>query len=371
MADPACSMVDFRPVVPDPQTGTANAFLPHINTLRAIAIIVVVAAHAVWTLSWQPDSVTQHLLAFLFANISLPLVFVSGLLFHHLHYRYTYGSYLRRKFLHVIVPYLVVSLPAVFIALSRNPPPEAIYPQLAGYSRLYQFGWYYLKGGAHLNFPLWFVPMIALFYLAAPAFSACTRQPRWYWVILPFSAVSVLLHRTCFPNLDTLHSAVYFLPAYLLGMWYRQYSQTIEAAFAQRRRWLRGLIVATLLLTWVLDKNLGNYLESGWFTFESGLIDWLFVQKMLLSVLLSVEIRFWPAALHGRLAGIGCASFAIFFLHAYLLRFAWRIGINGHPGSGSAAWWFLLTGVIFVSSYLAAVGIRRITPRWSRYLIGY
>ena len=272
-------------------------FLDNIHSLRALAIVVIVGGHVCGELRMLDASPSLSILSTLIDDGSVIFVFVAGFLFEHLRRSYTYSSYLRKKIANVIVPYLLLSVPAVYIAIAwhgANPP----YPELQGHSSLYQTAWYYLKGGAHLNGALWFIPMIGVYYLAAPAFMAVIHRPRLYLLILPLFCMSAVLKRPLFPNLDTMHLVIYMLPAYLMGMWCSQFGDSALWVF-ERRPWLTwGLCGAVWLLPIVVSTHSGNYTESGYFTFERGWIDWLFVQKALLAVLLTAAFKHVPNALH-------------------------------------------------------------------------
>jgi surface polysaccharide O-acyltransferase-like enzyme len=352
---------------PAPPLARKAAFLDHLHSLRALAIVLVVGGHVVWKMPWTVDSAAFKVLEGLCADSSVVFMFVAGFLFRHLHGGYAYLPYLRKKFDHVILPYLAVSVPAVAAALHGNP--AAQYPWLAGHSRPYQAAWYYLKGGAHMNFPLWFVPMIALFFLAAPAFDALIRHPRGYWAIAPLGLLSALIHRAAWPNLDTLHQALYMLPAYLLGMCCSQCGAAPIATLARRRFLSCALLLVAWMLPILVDPHSGNHQESGYFTFDTGIIDWLFVQKMLVSVLLLPVLAACPAALHRWLAPLAATSFAVFFLHGYGLRFEEKL-VGRLGWQGSVPLWLLLTAALLAACHGIALSARRTAPRLSRRLLG-
>src|SRR4029453_15378019 len=97
------------------------------------------------------------------------------------------------------------------------------YPELDGASVAYRFFWFMIKGGASSNKALWFIPMITIIYLAAPIFMQFVKRPRLYVLLIALVPFSLLAHRDASPNLDTLGLTLYYLPAYLLGMWTSQY----------------------------------------------------------------------------------------------------------------------------------------------------
>lgn len=344
---------------------TTPSFLDNIHTLRACTIFFIVAGHSFWLLPWaQPQHLQQ--LVNLFENGSVMFVFVAGFLFQHLHKRFAYLDYLIKKVSHVVLPYLLISTPAIWVALHHNH-----YPQLEAHSIGYQIGWYLLKGGAHLNFPLWFVPMICLFYLAAPVFMWIIRHPKLYWLIPPLCVLSLVIKRAPFPNLDTPHLALYMLPAYLLGMWCSQFRQNSVLVILEKNLLVTlALIICCFLLPYLADRHTSNYEESGYFTFEAGWIDWLFAQKLLLVVLLAAAFKHLPSRMHQYLAPIAATSFSIFFLHAYWIHLLVKLlGENRLPSSLMI--WLCSSLLVLLLSHATALLTKKLLPKHSRYLIGY
>ncbi len=364
-------LMEIRPVTLPSHSAkpVRKRFLGNIHSFRAIAIIFVVAGHCVWFLPLATGSSALRILTVLFSDGAVLFVFVSGFLFQYLHRNFRYDTYLKKKLSHVILPYLLVSAPAVFFAVYRHDPAMQ-YPQLAGHSLFYDIAWFYIKGGAHMDFPLWFVPMIALYFLAAPAFSYVIKHPFLYWAILPLFVVSALLHRPQFPNLDTLHVALYLLPAYLLGMWSCRSEHTTLEFLQNRPATVYALLLLCWLMPFALDPHVGNHEESGYFTFETGWIDWLFVQKALLAVLLTVALKQWPEVWHRRLSPLADTSFAVFFLHGYWLRLANHV-LTRYPLQGGLLASLAFAALIYGLSHGSALVVKAAAPRWSRYLIGY
>lgn len=353
----------------NPETASGpKAFLTNIHTLRALAIAFIVGGHVSAQLRIFDPSPALSALSTLLDDGSVLFVFVAGYLFQHLSAGYRYLPYLRKKFMTVIVPYLLVSIPAVYIAVAwhgANPP----YPELVGHSWAYQAAWYYLKGGAHLNCALWFVPMIALYYLAAPAFMAFIKKPQLYALILPLFVLSAVIKRPPFPNLDILHLALYMLPCYLMGMVCSQFGDPVLEVF-EHPPWLAWVLCAAAwLLPLSVSGHAGNVQESGYFTFEHGWVDWLFVQKSLMAVLLTVALKHFPVFLHRRLAPLAETSFAIFFVHVYWLFLIVRLAGPALPEG--IVGWATVTALVLSLSFMTATVAKAAFPRYSRFLIGY
>ena len=201
--------------------------LSHIHSFRAIAILLIVAGHSLDEFSWQAHQGQEELIADVVDNGTVLFVFIAGYLFEYLLPRYRYGEYLTKKFTNVILPYLIISAPAMLHRFLLEDPAR-LYPQIQGMPVWYQVLWYYVKGGAHMNFPLWFIPMITVYYLLAPVFQQISRHPRSFYLLVLLVPLSVAIHRQESPNLNLLHSTVYFLSAYVSGMWACRYNKQIE-----------------------------------------------------------------------------------------------------------------------------------------------
>lgn len=344
-------------------------FLRYVHGFRAVAIVVIVAGHAVFTLRWPADSPTAALLLDLLDGGTVLFVFVAGFLFHHLAARYDYRDYLTKKAGYVLLPYLVVSIPAVAITLLFTDLP-ARFPELAGTPTAYQAGWLLVKGGATFNYPLWFIPMITLFYLAAPVFMLFLRRPRLYAVLVVLIPLSMLAHRS--DELDTLTIALYFLPAYLAGMWASQYRERLEVVLDRYWAALAGAYLGAVAVMFTLAGHHGNYYGAHPFSQEHGPIDWMFPQKLLLCLALLALTRRFDAVLGDRLRFLGDSSFTIFFVHGYaLVGFAtlWN-RTTGEPPPGSAALALTLAAGVVLATLAGTALVKRTVGRPSRYLIG-
>ncbi|MGQ0574129.1 MAG: acyltransferase family protein [Pseudonocardia sp.] len=343
-------------------------YLRYVHSFRAVAIVIIVAGHALVALTWPEPSRTRDVLLDLLDNGTVLFVFIAGFLFHHLAARYEYRDYLRKKLLNVIVPYVLVSIPAVLYTV-RFTDLEGKYPQLAGTSPLYQAGWLLVKGGATFNYSLWFVPMIALFYLAAPLLIRFVHHPRLYLVLVVLIPLSMLMHRS--DELNTLAIALYFLPAYLAGMWASQYRDRLEPALDRYWGPLGLIFLAAVAVNVVLATHHGNYYGAHPFSQEHGLIDWMFAQKLLLCFTLLALLRRLDTLVAERLRFLGDVSFTVFFVHGYVL-----FGVQvcyaqvGTPPPGNLLAWLLLTTGAVAGTVAGAWVVKQLTGRRSRYLIG-
>lgn len=89
---------------------------------------------------------------------------ISGFLFQFLLPKYEFSSFMKKKITNVILPYIIVSIPAILIYLLGY---KTVHnwidiSELLSNSKLYAIFYFYLTGG-HLG-PLWFIPVLTLIF---------------------------------------------------------------------------------------------------------------------------------------------------------------------------------------------------------------
>lgn len=346
-----------------------SMFLRHVHNFRAVAMLVIVGGHAVEELDRTTDPPVTNFLFDLFDSGTVLFVFVAGFLFEHLSRNFRYRDYLHRKLRNVLIPYLVISIPAVLLTaflVDNQAFPAAVRESPV----VLQIGWMLGTGSGTFNYAMWFIPMITLLYLAAPLFMQLVRHPRLYLLALPLLAVSVIAHRP--PESVTPAILLYFLPAYVIGMWASHQRERLEPLL--RRGWwvLCALFVAAVVHRSLTSPWHGGEHVSGLFSGEFGLIDEMLLMKLLLCfAVLGLMLRF-DGRIGNRLRFLGDVSFTIYFVHCYFLAVI-RHGYPYFTGTdlpGTLVTWLVVAVVTLgVTAACAAVG-RRVLGRHSRYLIG-
>lgn len=336
-------------------------FQPHVHRLRGIAILMIVALHCVSFFSWERHPLEYKLLRELFDNSTVLFMVISGYLFQHLSAGFDYREYLGRKFRNVILPYMIVVTPAIVYAIWRTDLGHSV-QALRGTSMLYEAAWLSLYPGMLVDYALWFIPVIGLFYLAAPLLLAIDRHPRGYLILVPLIAISLLGHRPTYSSGHNLQLAAYFLSCYVFGMYMSSKRQTSEPMIQHRL----GLFLAAFLILFighfVLVDHAGNYQVSNMFSFEHGLIDWLYLQKMLLVVVLLGTLKLVDRVRFPALAYIAQISFTIYFVHLYVL-FLIRVAFHWKVFEGNMLSWLIVYSVTLVGSCCVAEIMHRIFNR--------
>lgn len=179
-----------------PREARQGSFLRHIHLLRGFAILLVIGAHCWPAFAWSDREHARILLAF--DNVTVVFMFISGLLFQHLSWRFEYRRYLRHRFSIVVLPYVIISIPAIVLViffLHRTSVWPWVY-ELPVWEQVI----FFLATGKHLA-PLWFIPMMTLFILAAPVFVWIDRRDLYPWVLPVTLTLAILLGRDSVPGI--------------------------------------------------------------------------------------------------------------------------------------------------------------------------
>lgn len=148
----------------------------------------MVISHVNGFLYWETGAeLTRIILNVIIRNGTVYFVFIAGFLFQYLSVKYEYKNYLRKKLDNVIIPYLIISIPAVLLCIlfGDTDSPVWFVPIFSQFNVITKIYFLYVTG-AQL-FPYFFIPMIVIFYIFAPVFIYIDRHPKWYW-LLPFLA---------------------------------------------------------------------------------------------------------------------------------------------------------------------------------------
>jgi hypothetical protein len=313
---------------------------------------MIVGSHSIDLLSWANNPTEREILRYFLRSGTVLFVVIAGFMFQHLLYKYEFPNYLERRAKNVLLPYFLSSLPMiiVFATLIHR---YDIDPGFYDKSVFYRIAAFYLTG-SHAS-SLWFIPMIALYYVASP-FLARLDQTRIVYFFIPGLMIPMALFAA---GGGPLRNFVYFFPVYMLGMLLSRYK---HAFFRFTDKHTLALTIAYLIL-----------IVSGTLAIDNRAV--LYLSKVMTSVFLIVVFHRFEnlLSLHG-IRYLGSISFGIFFVHPYVIA-AFRI-LKGAdfgkplPISGNL---LLAAGVIAVVALLTVLCIwetRRILGQWSRPIIG-
>lgn len=333
-----------------------NNFFSGIHYFRGLAILLIVSSHLLY---FDESTFFFKVISSLYLNSTIFFAFISGFLFQQLRYKYDYKKYLLKKWANVILPYLVISVPAILYRLLTGPSYLATLDNvdLEHKSQIYQIAYYYFTG-SHL-LPLWYLPMISVFFILAPFFNVLDARPKFYWLLPALFLLSLFLPRGDFGNLSNIpYMFGHFLSIYCFGMFVSRYYITVFKFVKHRQSVLLISFILLFIATVLLE------------TFRPQLI---FIQKLVaVLVILNILNSLKNRKISTFFSKLADTSFGIYFIHFYFILVFRELFLKlfdsqypHHPIS-----WTLLFIIVMSCSYGVVYLIKKIFKSKSRYLIG-
>ncbi|MGB7247291.1 MAG: acyltransferase [Phormidesmis sp.] len=346
-------------------------FVNSLNHFRAIAIVIIVAGHCFRIVGINFDTLPKLIFGNLIAGGTILFVFISGFLFHHIFYkRYQFKKFMLGKLKKVLLPYTLLSIIPITSLVTQQTPDFAFYqPQGSDWFSLYLIPAlkYYITGRFLVAY--WYIPFVMLIFLLSPLHVAFIKLRIRNQLMITFLlfVVSVFLHRPS-GNIFILQSVVYFMPVYLFGMICSQKKDFIYKRLANKEIYL--LLVAVALATLQsMAGRLGNYQKPP--MLYDGL-DLMMIQKVVLSLFFMVWLHRFEHINSKLINTLASTSFAIYFLHSFMLWGFEALRISLGIGIGRPWLWYPLVTVGMVLVCIAiALCIKQLLSKRSRYLIGY
>ncbi len=340
---------------------------------RGIAIIFIVAGHSYGP--WQIDSFAERVLANLITGGTVLFVFISGFFFHHAFYeKFYFKDFLVKKAKNVFLPYLILSAIGIVLYLALSEPlPYADKLRIGNLDNLIQYiemVAIYLWTG-RIATAYWYIPFIIIMFTLSPLFIRyirLSRESRIYIFLISLIA-AMFIHRPN-GNISPLHSALYFMPIYMLGIICSIHSRLV-VEFIKDKSVMIGLVVLSLSIFQALFfEGHGNFHKEEIFSY--GGVDIIITQKIamcffFLSILQNFENRNIPV-----LNLLASSSFALFFIHPWILKIFSEIGVVPFlqflPDMGI----FIVTvPLVLIVSLLVAYIIKLGLKKNSRYVTGW
>lgn len=338
------------PTQPAPAPRSSKERLHYIQAMRAIAIVIVVVTHCTALLP-MGDVVRSPGVHFFFRHINIVFIFVSGFLFQYLIASFHYSRYLKTKINNVILPYLIISIPALMIyMLGLKDASQAVPAEVAEHSTILLP--YMIFTGTQLG-PLWFIPMMALLYLISPLLHAIDSRPRTYFLIIPLLIVALLIGRSP-DDSNPFQNAIFYLPVYMIGM----------AASHFRSGWLGALQKHWLVMMMLIFiPHFVPPTTPGW----DGMI---FLTKIIFCCGLVGMLSRFTSSVPKWIDAVGNASFGIYFLHGYPVAALTMIAVGRYTQLTGFSGLMLYSAAVLAISMTGVWIVKRITGRWSRRIIG-
>lgn len=350
----------------------ANQRLNEIHNLRAFIITLIVTIHTLSTLFLLEQSAWPlHLVWGISSDASSAFVFIAGYLFQHLSTKFTYSRYLYKKWFNVILPYLIVTLPFILKRLYEG---DTLFQDYPLYQKIIL---YYLTGG-HVMY-LWFMPMIFLFFFAAPILIRLDKNPAFYSpVLLVLLFFALTINRAL---LDPFSCFVHYAVFYVFGMFASHYR---EAFITACQRWI-GLIFigATLLIASHIVVHFYPHLLTAWLLTPP----WIYINILPLFFIFStlkwlfiIPLIWWlfyrfDTVIQNKPALLADMSFGVYFVHGYALAIIFTVLRRFNPDMphlpNNILFVLLMVGVVLAMCAIGLALVKWLFGKYSRMLTGY
>jgi surface polysaccharide O-acyltransferase-like enzyme len=337
-------------------------YLNSFNYFRAIAILVIVAGHCLSRVGFNHSTEFEKAIFNFLLGGTCYFVFISGFLFHYIfHKKFNFRAFAKGKVKNVLVPYLILGIiPAGYLQLLLLWPwgdIEQYIPSLINR---------YWSGRALLAY-WWYVPFIMTVFCLSPLHVKYIKMgfKSQLLIALLWSLVALFIHRPI-ANLNVIQSVVYFTPFYLFGILSSKYWLIISKYL--KRRELYFLLAAILFsIAEVVTGHVGNYHKPA---LIYGGIDFNFLQKLSMCMFFMLWMQRFEKTEIKWLKVVADTSFAIFFIHPFFMV---AFGARNIEYSGVYSWlvWLALIVVVVSACVAIALALKKITPKYSRYITGY
>lgn len=348
-------------------------YLQSFVHFRAIAILLIVAGHCYGMVGWNINTVSDRVIASLISGSTAMFVFISGFFFHHVFYKkFTYAGFLKKKLTSVVSPYLICSaLAIVFYVYYLKLPPyeEQLYSQQPGVWNqhiwpILQYLWY---GSA--SFPYWYIPFITLTFVMSPLhFRYIQLGPRLQVGILAVLVIVTMFTQRPLYNLSVLQSVLYFTPYYLLGIVASLHAETLKHTLLGKEWVLLLLTLGFAMLEATWQNRFGNYHKP---LLEWGGVDLMVPQKVAMCLFFYVFLRRFDHSHNRLLSLIASTSFAIFFIHPWVIDQTGRAMQWLHITYNQAALLPVAVSIMTAGSLAIAFLVKRVAGKRSLQLIGW
>ncbi|MDO9170073.1 MAG: acyltransferase [Methylobacter sp.] len=299
-----------------------NMHLNSFDYFRGLAILFIVAGHS--SAYWPMESLYEKMFVNLIIGGTTFFVFISGFFFHHVFYsKFQYKQFMLKKAKYVLLPYTLLSLTAVAcIVFYLDRPPYAEVFITDPINSWYQYIWlsvqYWWTG--NILDAYWYIPFIMIIFALSPLFIKQIQLPIkiQVGVFIVLLCLSAVVHRPAH-NLSPLHSVIYFMPVYMLGI-ICSIEKVRVLAFIEGKSFILGLGVVFMSAAQILIYNThGNFHKEALFSYEG--IDIILFQKILMCFFLLSVIQKFEHKDMVFLKHIASTSFAIYFIHPWILYF--------------------------------------------------
>ncbi len=351
-------------------------YINSINYFRGIAILFIVFGHCLHIADFKYESLLGNTIYNLTLGGTSFFVFISGFLFHHIFYKkFIYRSFMLRKIKYVLLPYLILStIPIMYLLLRvcmEGASSSNTFP--LQYEALISFPIFrhYLTGIGNNFIGYWYIPFIMIIFGISPIFIRFIKLNLKTQILTAIFLLicSVFMHRGANQNVfSVFQNVLFFTPIYLIGIILSEKKDIIYSKLTGREFYILSFVIALAIIQAYSGQS-GNYAKDP-FTF--GGIELMIIQKIFFCLFFMIFLNRFENYKFKLLEIIANYSFGIYFIHGIVL---WGIVmIKSELGfsfsSNSFIIYCLMALLVFFLSLMASLFIKRIFPKYSRYLVG-
>ncbi|MGS0525955.1 acyltransferase family protein [Zobellia nedashkovskayae] len=347
-------------------------YLNSINIYRGIAILLIVSAHCYSISEIKVDTFSEAIFANFTAGSTIHFIFISGFLFHHIFYlnrktKKFFGGKVKR----LLIPYTILSIIPIFLKLQLEPNFWHQYFLLNGGGTINTYiiptFLYYITGAQLVAY--WYIPFAICLFLMYPIHIRYIelKQKHQFIILALLFTIALLIHRPV-DELNVIQSLVYFTPIYLFGILCSKNKTIIYEKLKNKEFFLLTIV----LVLAVLQALLGRYENYQKYAFEYDGIDLILLQKSIFCVFFMVFLHRFENTQNKLLSILASTSFAIYFLHGYVLQLIIVLKTKFHI-LVAYPWvtYFILWATVIFCSISLAVLLKKLAPKYSKYITGY
>jgi probable poly-beta-1,6-N-acetyl-D-glucosamine export protein len=228
--------------------------------------------------------------------------------------------------------------------------------------------WYLLTGRFYTAY--WYIPMAVLLFAISPIINQIIKSQKILIVSLLLLSISLIVHRPL-DNINTLHSLIYFLPVYLIGIWSSiNHQKILDCLKSKLSKAILIVVAFNLVAVQVfLFNSLGNFHKQFW---TITVPDVNLLQKILLCFLFISILNRYENTDITLVKKTAETSFAIYFIHPIVIGIIHYIFKKLNIDyEGTILNLILATLVVTLASMAIAFGFKIVFKKNSRYLIGW
>ncbi|PKB22442.1 acyltransferase family protein [Janthinobacterium sp. 64] len=334
-----------------------SKFRYSLENFRGVAIIFVMLSHV---MSIQKIGMGGDYFYYIVGDATTWFVFISGYLFYYLEVnKFNYWSYVVKKGKYVLLPYIILSIPVILYGIYSS---QHI---LYGLTPSQYVFWSLMSGGVIVG-PMWFIPMITLFFLLTPIFIILSKSKFLYYVSV-FSLIFSIFSSRPIYNTNAMLSFLHFFGFYLLGIVAAKDAVLLEKLKTSTKKKIIAIAFFSFFVFGIFFPGFESMPNSFFNGF--GKLNYIVLGKLALLVAIFFLFEQFFDRENNVFGYFSKISFGLFFVHGFMSSFFNKMSKNINYCDPIVKALSEIGVVIFVSIVIVFFA-KRILKKWSRYVIG-